>query len=167
VVSATTRLKTAALCQLAAELGALAAGAPDPITAATRRFAGTVGTGLQMLDDLGSLTCATRRAKGREDLCAGRPTWPWAWLAQHHALAWPRLAAMSRGIAGGEVGEAQIEGQVDALAGALVEHTASVGRACIRHTLDTGLAALIATVGDNRTTHMVAAELRRMEDSYG
>ncbi|HEY4058241.1 MAG TPA: polyprenyl synthetase family protein, partial [Kofleriaceae bacterium] len=70
VVAATTRLKTAALCRFATELGALAAGASSEQLVAIGRFGEAAGTALQMLDDLGSLTSPARRAKGREDLRA-------------------------------------------------------------------------------------------------
>jgi geranylgeranyl pyrophosphate synthase len=160
VVAATTRLKTGALCRLAAELGAIAAGAPGPIVVAIAELGEVVGTGLQMLDDLGSLTCEARRAKGREDLRGGRPTWPWAWLAEHRPFAWSRLAALARSLAG--PGDA-----ADALADALAEAIGDAGRACIRATLDAGLAALVGAVGAGATTQALAAELRQMEDRYG
>jgi len=160
VVAATTRLKTGALCRLAAELGALAAGGAAATTTAAARFGEAMGTGLQMLDDLGALTCAARRAKAREDLGTGRPTWPWAWVAEHHPFAWSRLSGLARQVRDGA-------GGADALADALAETIAGVGRAAIRDTLDAGLAALTRTVGDTRVTQQLAAELRRMEVSYG
>lgn len=160
VVVATTRLKTGALCRLAAELGAIAAGAPEAIVGATGRFGEAIGGGLQMLDDLGALTSPARRAKAREDLCGGRPTWPWAWLAQHHPFAWSRLAAAARRVADGA-------GDPDALADALAGTVAGTGRAAIRATLDAGLDALVGAVGASSTTQRIAAELARMEASYG
>jgi geranylgeranyl pyrophosphate synthase len=174
VVAATTRLKTGALCRLAAELGAIAAGAPDAVIAATGGFGEAVGTGLQMLDDLGSLASAARRAKGREDLRGGRPTWPWAWLALHHPFAWSRLAAAARAVAGdiaGTAGTASTAGtsdrEVDGLADALAAAVGDTGRAQIRSTIDTALATLVRAVGASRTTQRIAAELGRMEASYG
>lgn len=160
VVAATTRLKTGALCRLAAELGALAAGGAAATTTAAARFGEAMGTGLQMLDDLGALTCAARRAKAREDLGTGRPTWPWAWVAEHHPFAWSRLSGLARQVRDGA-------GGADALADALAETIAGIGRAAIRDTLDAGLVALTSTVGDTRVTQQLAAELRRMEVSYG
>lgn len=160
VVAATTRLKTAALCRLAAEIGAVAAGAGPAARGAIGRFGEAMGTGLQMLDDLGALTGEARRAKAHEDLRGGRPTWPWAWLAQHRPFAWARCAAMARAVAAGG-------GDPDALAAALVEATGAVGRACIRATLDGALAALVHAVGAGAVTDQLAAELARMEASYG
>lgn len=160
VVAATTRLKTGALCKLAAELGALSAGAPPRIRTAIARFGEAMGIGLQMLDDLGSLTCASRRDKGREDLRGGRPTWPWAWLAEEGRFAWGRLAALERAVSSGG-------GDVDALADALVDAIGVRGRAAVKDRLAGALAALAGEVGPSPTLDMIAAELRRMEASYG
>ena len=157
---------------LAAELGALAAGAPADTRAAIGRFALAMGTGLQMLDDLGSLASAARRDKGREDLRAGRPTWPWAWLAEQGPFAWSRLASMERAIAAEETDpraddRTARDARVDELAGALAAATADTGRARVRTLLSTALAELRATVGASSALDTIAAELRRMEASYG
>lgn len=160
VVAATTRLKTGALCRLAAEIGATAAGGAPAIITAAARFGEAMGIGLQMLDDLGALTASARRAKAHEDLSTGRPTWPWAWLAEHHPFAWGRLAGLARQV----IADA---GDVDALADALAEAVAGTGRRAIRDTLDAAIAALVAAVGDTRITRHLAAELHRMEASYG
>ncbi len=162
VVAATTRLKTGALCTFAAELGAMAAGADAETRAAIGRFALAMGTGLQMLDDVGSLS-ATRREKGREDLRAGRPTWPWAWLAEQGPFAWSRLASLERTIAAENADDARIDELADALAAA----TASIGRARVRSLLQTALVDLRAAVGASPALDTIAAELRRMEASYG
>jgi geranylgeranyl pyrophosphate synthase len=149
IVAATTRLKTGVLCRFAAELGALAAGGThrDAIAA----FGEAMGTGLQMLDDLGSLACASRRDKGREDLREDRPTWPWAWLAED-----PEAFAHVCGIE-----------DVDARADAIVAHVGERGRARIRATLDRALAELTAVIGGGAVVEMIASELSRMENSYG
>lgn len=160
VVAATTRLKTGALCALAAQLGALAAGAPEPVTASVAQFGERVGIALQMLDDLGSLASPSRRAKGREDLRAARPTWPWAWLAQADVFAWSRLVGIARLVAAGT-------GDADGLADALVVETGTFGRAQIRAGLAGALDALTAAVGTSPTLRQLAAELERMEHSYG
>jgi len=160
VVRATTRLKTGALCTFAAELGALAAAAPPAVTAAVRRFGDAMGAGLQMLDDLGSLTSADRRDKGREDLQGGRPTWPWAWLAESHGFAWSRCVAMARHVEDGADG-------LDALAETLRDAIAVRGRARVRATLEAALSELVAAVGPSSTIDGIASELARMEASYG
>ena len=160
VVAATTRLKTGALCRFAAELGAVAAGAEEPVREAVARFAEAMGIGLQMLDDLGSLVSAARRDKAREDLLEGRPTWPWAWLAEQAPFAWNRLSSVSRAVVAGS-------GDVDELADALAAAIGETGRARVRDMLDGALADLIAAVGDSSVTKMIASELSRMEASYG
>lgn len=81
LVRATAELKTGALMELAALLGAVAAGAAPAVVQALALFGRDVGVGLQMLDDLGGLLSEKRCHKGHEDLLLGRPTWPWAWLA--------------------------------------------------------------------------------------
>jgi geranylgeranyl pyrophosphate synthase len=183
VVAATTRLKTGALCTFAAELGALAAGAQAETRAAIGAFALAMGTGLQMLDDLGSLASPARREKGREDLRAGRPTWPWAWLAEQGPFAWSRLASMERAIAGRVDDRSSDRGDdrgtdrdargndddaaVDELADALAAATAEIGRTRVRLLLATALADLRAAVGASPALDTIAAELRRMEASYG
>ncbi len=160
VVAATTRLKTGALCRLAAELGALAAGADPERCAAIATFGEAAGIGLQMLDDLGSLTSPERRRKGREDLTAGRPTWPWAWLAAHNPFAWSRLVEQAKGVSAGT-------GDVDTLVDALVAEVGAVGRLQTRAALDAALAELVASVGRSPVTDGIADYLDRMEQSYG
>ncbi|MCB9562585.1 MAG: polyprenyl synthetase family protein [Kofleriaceae bacterium] len=160
VVAATTRLKTGALCRLAAELGAIAAGAAPARRAAVADFGEAMGVALQMLDDLGSLTSRSRRDKGHEDLRNGRPTWPWAWLAEAGPFAWARLAAMERAVAAGD-------GDVEALADALVEAVGDTGRRQVRAALDEAIAGLTRAVGAGPVIDAIAAELRRMEASYG
>src|SRR5690606_39805215 len=68
VVDAVTRLKTGELCKLAAELGALAAGATAPITHALARLGENVGIAPQMLDDLGRSEEHTSELQSRENL---------------------------------------------------------------------------------------------------
>ena len=149
VVAATTRLKTGALCRFAAELGALAAGGTHREAIAT--FGEAMGIGLQMLDDLGSLTCAARRDKGREDLRERRPTWPWAWLAEHPD-AFAQVAAIE---------------DIDRTAEGLVAHVGEHGRTRIRSALDAALDALAHEVGPCAVIDMIATDVLRMENSYG
>lgn len=147
VVAATTRLKTAALCRLAVELGARAANASPELRASLGGLGERAGIALQMLDDLSSIT--SRPDKAREDLAAARPTWPWAWLAeQDDPFAWARgvheLAAITAG-----------RGDPDALAGFLAERVAAHGKR--------RAGGLLASLD-----HPVfAEELRAMEAMYG
>jgi geranylgeranyl pyrophosphate synthase len=160
VVAATTQLKTGALCRFAAELGAIAAGADETVRTAIGQFGERMGCALQMLDDLGSLTSPARHEKAHEDLRGGRPTWPWAWLAEHGPFAFTRLANMSRAVVAGT-------GNVDELGAALVCAIGNTGRDRVRAALDAALADLVGTVGSNAVTQMIASELARMEQSYG
>ena len=125
----------------------------DGCSIEAHEFAEAMGTGLQMLDDLGSLACPDRRDKGREDLRAARPTWPWAWLAGDPQ--WDDLISLSRDPA-----------RLDELADRLSSATLERGRACIRTTLDRALADLRASCPDPIIDH-IASELARMETSYG
>lgn len=160
VVAATTRLKTGALFRFAAELGAIAAGAPPEITGAIGRFGETMGIGLQMLDDLGSIVSPARRSKGHEDLREGRPTWPWAWLAERDRFAWARCCTLARAVTAGT-------GDVNALADTLAEAIGDVGRVHTEQTIDHAFHGLVDAVGASPVTEMVGAELARMKESYG
>jgi geranylgeranyl pyrophosphate synthase len=152
VVATVTRLKTGTLCRLAAELGAIVAGADPDRRAAIARFAEQMGAGLQMLDDLGSLTALPRRSKALEDLEGLRPTWPWAWLAE--SSMWDHGVALARAGAHDELIE-------------LLGMTEALGRTRIRTTLDAALAELAAAVGPSPIVDGLARELARMEASYG
>ena len=160
VVAATTRLKTGALCRLAAALGAIAAAAPIDRKLAIAHFGESVGVGLQMLDDLGSLASPARCAKGLEDVLAGRPTWPWAWLAEHRPFAWTRLAALEREVAAGT-------GDPRLLMAELAAEIEAVGRRAIRATLASALDHLVQAVGRSPVIDVIADALARMEQSYG
>jgi geranylgeranyl pyrophosphate synthase len=82
IVSATTSLKTASLVELAACLGATAAGAPDHLIKRLESFGQALGTALQTLDDLSGILSDRREDKGDEDLRGGRPTWVWVFAAE-------------------------------------------------------------------------------------
>jgi geranylgeranyl pyrophosphate synthase len=160
VVAATTRLKTGALCRLATELGALAAGAPDWAVTAIGTLGEGAGIALQMLDDLGCLIAEDRRPKACEDLALGRPTWAWAWLAEAgDPFAWARACTDQRHLATAVDGDAAQLAFAASL-GAQVERR---GRAAVRETIDAALAAVPAT----RARDAVAAQLRAMEAMYG
>ena len=83
IVVATTTLKTASLVELAAALGATAAGATDQLLQSLERFGNQLGTALQTLDDLSGVLTPRRYAKGEEDLRGGRPTWVWVLASQN------------------------------------------------------------------------------------
>lgn len=164
VVAATTRLKTGALTGLAARLGALAAGASPAHCDAIAALGEAVGAGLQMLDDLGSVCARSRLDKGREDLRAGRPAWPWAWLAESaDELVWARLQQRARAAVGAP------DHELDALADALRREIEPHGRRAVRRALDEALAEARAALGAGAAAGLAAleTELARMESSYG
>lgn len=170
VVAATTRDKTGVLMGLAARLGAVAAGVSGERAEALACFGEELGVGLQMLDDLGSLCAPDRRSKGHEDLRAGRPTWPWAWLAEHSdELKVARLQQRLRAqLAHREPGERADEAtaELSALGDELAAATAEPGRAALRaqlaRAMELGRAHLDAAVHRE-----LAGELARLEASYG
>ncbi len=166
VTAAITAGKTACLIGLAMRLAALAAGAPPARVAAIARLGEDLGTGLQMLDDLGGLGRA-RRDKGLEDLRAARATWPWAWLAEAaDDLTWSRLQhrlRLAREHADTDTDTAEHE----AIASALRHEIEAVGRARVRTTLDQGFARALAALGDGPHLRALEGELRCLEESYG
>ncbi len=164
VVAATTALKTGALMALAAQLGALAAGAPPALVAALATAGRDLGVALQMLDDLGGLTAPSRRDKGREDLAQGRPTWPWAWLARAaDDVTWARLQRQARAAATSPPDR-------DALADTLAARVQATGRADVRARLSTTFATLadaVARDGAPAALDPLRREIARLEASYG
>ncbi len=164
VVAATTRLKTGALCRLAMELGALAAGTTATRLDAVGAMGESVGIALQMLDDLGCLVAESRRRKACEDLRALRPTWPWAWLAeQQDKFAWSRITSLAR-----HLPQAPDELlAVGTIAAALVERVEGVGRACVHAQLAEAVAAVTTALGPSGAIDAVATDLAAMEAMYG
>lgn len=161
VVAASTRLKTGVLMELAAVLGALAAGAPETRVEALGRFGMDLGVGLQMLDDLSNLESDREGPKQHEDLRLGRPTWPWAWLAQELAPErFGPLAALAREVEHGRAGAPQLA----------MAMRAALGRRGRQHAhghLHQALTQLAAAVGPARGLMTLSREIARMEESYG
>jgi geranylgeranyl pyrophosphate synthase len=83
VVQLSTMLKTGALIELSCALGALAAEATPEVEAALATFGCEAGIALQMLDDLSGFFVPHKRHKAIEDLLGQRPTWAWAFIAEH------------------------------------------------------------------------------------
>lgn len=160
IVSATTSLKTASLFELAAVLGARAAGGAEHTIEALARFARELGTVLQMLDDLGGLLSHDRRDKGDEDLREGRPTWVWVMAAEHLPQAtFVSLQAMSGMVEAGHPVAALRQQLRDALP-ADARNRAS---ARIRHAYE-GLAEHLRP---SPALAAVANEVERLVESYG
>jgi len=164
-VATSTSLKTGALMELAARLGAIAAGAPAEREEALARFGRRLGLGLQMLDDFGNLTARAEGGsdKALEDLRNGTPTWPWALAA--HALdeaAFAELQDTARALRdGGDDARAR------ALAAALRMAVGREGREQAARYLRDALADLAAGFGPRPELAAVAAEIARLEAAYG
>jgi geranylgeranyl pyrophosphate synthase len=159
-VATTTELKTGCLMELAAVLGAEAAGAGAGAMEALASFGRQLGVGLQMLDDVGGLLCDRRANKACEDLLLGRPTWPWAWLAEDLGeLPFAALQQRAR----------QLRDRADArkLAAAMREALAGQGRLRVRSHLAHGMSELRERIGDSPAIAVLEAEISRLEESYG
>jgi geranylgeranyl pyrophosphate synthase len=160
MVRATTELKTGALMELSAVLGALAAGAAPTLAGEFACFGREVGVALQMLDDVGGLLSEKRCHKGHEDLLLGRPTWPWAWLAlELPAQRYAELAAV-----GDQVAARRHHPEL--LARQLRAQLRGSGRVRIRRHLHAAFARLEGAAGASPTLSALRAELQRMEKSY-
>jgi geranylgeranyl pyrophosphate synthase len=164
VVAAATRLKTGALTALAAEVGALAAGAPAATIAALRCFGHRLGVALQMLDDLGNLADGDDD-KRHEDLRLGRPTWPWAWAAEDlDDRAFADLQREARvlnahALAGGRGDAAPLAARLRAAIGPRGRREAS-------RLLDQAFDQLRGALGPDADLQALAAEIARLEAAY-
>jgi len=160
VVRAATQLKTGRLMQLAAEIGALAAGGDDAQVSALAAFGCRLGTGLQMLDDWGGLTSPNRRHKGFEDLRLGRMTWPWAWAAEQASdVDFARLRDLARKV---RVGRAPAERVAAGLVG-IIEPSA---RGRVHRHLADALDELARVLGPSDPLLTLKLEIARLERSY-
>lgn len=161
VVSVTTRLKTGALMQLAAELGAVTAGGPRPVVAALGSFGQRLGVALQMLDDLGGIVSEERCHKGHEDLLDGRPTWPFAWVARElDPMQYAKLAITARHVH-------RRDTHPEVLAEKLRARVAKSGRSEVSRVFEHAFAELEAVVGDVPALSDVRAEIDLIGRSYG
>jgi len=159
-VSAVTRLKTGKLCELAAQMGALAGGASQSKARAIADFGRELGVGLQMLDDLGGLNSERRAHKGHEDLRHARPTWPWAWAAEALSThAYGKMQMLGRAVSTGSE-------HPEALASQLRAALGGRGRAASHEQLATALLRLSEAVPEPRALAELEHELARLEQSY-
>jgi geranylgeranyl pyrophosphate synthase len=161
VVTASTQLKTGMLMELAAVLGAVAAGADEQALSRLARFGRRLGIALQMLDDVGGLVSEQRALKGHEDLILGRPTWPWAWLAEELSAA---QYAAQRAIAL-EVERRDLH--PEALRRGMRRALRGSGRVRVRRYLNDAFAELRAAVGPAEALGSIEREIARLEKSYG
>jgi geranylgeranyl pyrophosphate synthase len=161
VVTLSTRLKTGSLLELAAEVGAIAGGAPRGLQAALANFGRRYGIALQMLDDLSGLYEPKRAQKGLEDLRNGGPTWPWAWLSQRlDEITFSRLQRQSEAVVAGELAP-------DGLAAQLRQKLGDAPQRPVQQELASAFAALSAEVSDRRLLEPLRNEIERLEVSYG
>ena len=159
-VSAVTQLKTGKLCELAAHMGALAAGASQSKAQAIAQFGSELGIGLQMLDDLGGITSERRAHKGHEDLRHSRPTWPWAWAAEMlDAREYAQIQKLGRAVSNS--GEHPEHLAIE-LRAAVSKH----GRAEAHARLAAALSRLAEEVAEPRALQELEHELTRLEKSY-
>ena len=159
-VSAVTQLKTGKLCELAAHMGAIAAGASQQQAQAIARFGSELGIGLQMLDDLGGIVCERRAHKGHEDLRSSRPTWPWAWASEIlDPRAYSKIQTLARSVSNGGEHPEHLAIQLRAAVG---KH----GRAKAHARLAEAFARLSAAVPEPRALLELEHELARLEKSY-
>ena len=165
-VATSTSLKTGALMELAARLGAITAGAPADREEALARFGRRLGLGLQMLDDFGNLTARADGGsdKALEDLRNGTPTWPWALAAR--ALDEAAFAELQDAAGALREGSAD-DGRARSLAAALRMAVGREGREQSTRYLRAALADLSDAVGPRSELAAVAAEIKRLEAAYG
>jgi geranylgeranyl pyrophosphate synthase len=161
VVETATRLKTGALMSFAAALGAIAAGASIREVDALAQFGSRLGVGLQMLDDVGGLLNERRWTKGAEDLALGRPTWPWAWLAEDlSAQAYAELRSLAVSAREGDI-------KLELLAKQMRHELRGSGRVRVRRHLKQAFTALGETFGASPELEAIELETQRLEKSYG
>lgn len=160
LVRTTTELKTGELFSLAAALGGYAAAATPGQIQALSRFGRELGVGLQMLDDLGSITSVRRCDKGREDLVNARATWVFAWLsARLDAHEYRRILSATEDVA---ASRRPPEDTLTALRSSLDPEV----RAGVRAHLHSAFEALARVFGFSPGLGELYAELNRLEQSY-
>jgi geranylgeranyl pyrophosphate synthase len=169
VVAATTDLKTGALMELAAQAGAIGAGAAPEIVAALARFGRGLGRGLQMLDDLGNIAATAEPRtdpKRHEDLRLARPTWPWAWAAESlDEISFAALQADAR-VVQAQALAGQANAGTESLAAALRAALGVQGRRRARLELARAVGDLSRVVGPVPEIPLINAEIARLEASY-
>ena len=160
VARAISERKTGGLMGLAAELGALAAGADAALVDAARAFGVALGVALQMQNDLAELAGAAGPLKHPEDLVNGRVTWPWAWAAgRMSAGEFDALQVRGAKLAEGHGDAAQVAAD---LLTALGPDLAKPVRGWLASALDT----LAAVVPAGPALEAARAEAARLESKY-
>ena len=159
-VAQVTQLKTGALLRLAALMGARAAGAAPETLTALAHFGTRVGFVLQMADDWSGIAVDRRRNKGFEDLQLGRPTWPWAWLAESRdPVGYAGIArAAELAAAAPEVEEVLLRLRAQL-------HQTAPG--LIAATMQGALHELVRVLGPSPALDDLAEQVQRLSQAYG
>lgn len=159
VVQATSELKTGRLMALAAELGAMVAGASPGTRRALRAFGVELGCVLQALDDTSGLCSPRLRAKGIEDVSLGKATWVWASAA--HSLPSQRMGQLLH--------QAQLVSRGEMPAERLAESLvapAKVASDAVPVRLERAFGALRAAIGSPPELESLTEEIERLERGY-
>jgi len=160
VVMQATQLKTGSLMRLAAVMGARAGGAAGAQLEALARFGTLLGLGLQMLDDWSGIAVSARRDKGIEDIRLGRPTWPWAWLAQRaDAESYANLVRDTRRTRNDTVAASLID--------KLHAHLEATAPGEIRRHLHAAVRELRSALGPSAAMDDLAQQVERLMIAYG
>lgn len=160
VVARSTRLKTGTLMELAARIGAHAAGCDPGRLEHLARFGCRLGVGLQMLDDWMGLVTPPRLPKGIEDIRLARPTWPWAWLAQEcDEVGYADLVR--------EAGTVTIDWEAERLIQRMRARLGDGASQRIRSHLDAALTDLETSLGSSPHLTSIRDEVDRLERAYG
>jgi geranylgeranyl pyrophosphate synthase len=159
LVAGATRLKTGALMQLAAVVGARAAGGSPARVEAIGRFGAELGVGLQMLDDWSGIAVDDRRDKGIEDIKLARPTWPWAWLAlEDDELVYAELVRQVRGLS--------IDWEAERVLERFRTQLGSQAPGLIREHLDAALKDLATAVEECPVLDDLRADVEELERAF-
>ncbi len=168
MANASASLKTGWLVAFAAELGAVVTDASPTVRRTLAVFGSELGVGLQNLDDYGGMVCKQRAAKGIEDLACARLTWVWAYLAQTtDEVRFAGLQARLRHARAARGGDrrallvslrTELGDMIEGKAKTLISNRLNHAQTKLREALPSGAANGLAAI---------AAEVRRLEESYG
>jgi len=160
MVTRSTRLKTGSLMEMAAMIGAHGAGAAPAVVAALAKFGADYGLGLQMIDDWSGLNNPDRLDKGIEDVRHGRPTWPWAWLAETcDDVTYAGLARRANA--------ASIDWDAEQVIKKLQRALVPTARDRISAQLHLALSDLRGAIGDSPRLERLGEDVSTLERAYG
>jgi geranylgeranyl pyrophosphate synthase len=159
LVAGATRLKTGSLMQLAAVIGARAAGGSPQQIETIGRFGAEFGVALQMLDDWSGIGVDDRRDKGIEDIKLARATWPWAWLSsEDDELVYAELVRQVRSLS--------IDWEAERVLERLRAVLGPKAPGLIRDHLDAALEGLVTVVGECPQIDALRADVEGLERAF-